>query len=129
MAKILIIEDEPDVAESERMLLERDDFTVEIALGGAEGIRKIKSAKPNLIVLDLLMPMVSGTDVLDFLKKNGIGIPVVVATALSSVKGTRTELEKSYRIDGFVSKTYLAEDLVREVRSVLQMRKSIKGKD
>ena len=126
MAKILIIEDEPDIAETERMLLERDDFSVDIALGGAEGIKMMRSAKPDVILLDLMMPGVSGKDVLEHIKKNKVDIPVIIVTALSSAKGIRLELQKNYRIDGFVSKTYLVEDLVREVRSVLQVNRSVK---
>ena len=125
--KILIIEDEPDVAETMKMILERDGFSVDIAFGGAEGMKKIQSVKPDVILLDLLMPVVSGEDVLEFIKKNKVDIPVVVVTALSSPKGTRQELLKSYRVDGFVSKVYLVEDLVREVRNVLQTAKSVKG--
>ena len=126
MAKILIIEDEPDIAETERMLLERDDFSVDIALGGAEGIRMMRGAKPDVILLDIMMPVVSGKDVLEHIKRNKVDIPVIIVTALSSAKGIRLELQKSYRVDGFVSKTYLVEDLVREVRSVLQVNKSVK---
>jgi DNA-binding response OmpR family regulator len=126
MAKILIIEDEPDIAETERMLLERDDFSVDIALGGAEGIKMIHSAKPDVILLDIMMPVVSGKDVLEHIKRNKVDIPVIIVTALSSAKGIRLELQKSYRVDGFVSKTYLVEDLVREVRSVLQVNRSVK---
>jgi CheY-like chemotaxis protein len=73
-----------------------------------------------------MMPVVSGKDVLEFIKRNKVDIPVIIVTALSSAKGIRLELQKSYRVDGFVSKTYLVEDLVREVRSVLQVNKSVK---
>jgi two-component system response regulator RegX3 len=124
--KLLIIEDEPDIAEMMKMLLKRDGFSAEIALGGEEGIKKIQRIRPDIILLDMLMPQVSGRDVLDFIKEKKVDIPVIIVTALSSPKGIRMELGKKYRIDGFVSKTYLAEDLVREVRSVLQVTKSIK---
>jgi DNA-binding response OmpR family regulator len=124
--RILVIEDEPDVTRIMKMLLEKDGFSAETALGGAEGIKKIKSVKPDVILLDLLMPVVSGKDVLEYIKENKVNIPVIVVTALTSVKGVREELQQKYRVDGFVSKTYLVSDLAREVRSVLETANSVK---
>jgi DNA-binding response OmpR family regulator len=119
--RILIIEDESDVAETEKLLLEREGYSVEIALGGAEGIKKMPVYKPDIILLDIMMPKVSGKDVLESMKRSKTKIPVIVVTAVGATKELRDELEAKYRIDGFVSKTYI-RDLTKEVQSVLRVQ-------
>jgi CheY-like chemotaxis protein len=69
------------------------------------------------------MPDVSGRVVLDFMKKERIKTPVIVVTAVAAATEIRNELENKYHIDGFVSKTYLSNDLVPEIQKVLAKRK------
>ena len=66
MAKILIVEDEPDVAELIRMLVEEKGHDAEIALGGKEGLKRIRKDKRyDLVLLDIRMPEVTGRDILE----------------------------------------------------------------
>jgi CheY-like chemotaxis protein len=123
MAKILIVEDEPDIAAVEKAILGKGGYNVDIALGGAEGIRKIKTKKDDLILLDIRMPEVSGRDILEFMKKSKIETPVIVVTAVAATMDVRNELEAKYGIDGFVAKTYINTDLIKEVKRVLSLKK------
>lgn len=83
---ILLIEDEPDLRETLKELLELVGFTVETAANGREGLHKLDSAgRPCLIMLDLMMPVMNGWQFLEALKKDPrhdhAGIPVVVVSA------------------------------------------------
>ena len=119
MKKILIIEDEPDVIEVMRGLLQGKPYEVDAALGGEEGINKIKKQKPDLILLDIRMPNVSGRAILDLMKREKINIPVIVVTAVAATMEVRNELESKYNIAGFINKAYLQESLVSEIKRVL----------
>jgi DNA-binding response OmpR family regulator len=122
MTKILIIEDEPDIATAMRMLLDTD-YKVEIAFGGKLGLQKVAKTDADILLLDINMPEVTGRDILDHMRKTGIKLPVIVVTAVACADSVRNELENKYGIDGFVSKTYLAEELQKEVKRVLSKRK------
>jgi len=121
--KILIVEDEPDVAEIIKMLVEEKGYEAEIALGGAEGLKRIVEGKYDLILLDIRMPEVTGRDILEAMKRKKIDIPVIVITAVAGALQIRSDLEARYRIDGFVSKPYLHRDLIGEIERVLKKRK------
>ncbi|VVB73425.1 Regulator of RpoS [uncultured archaeon] len=122
MTKVLIIEDEPDIATAMRMLLD-DEYKVEVALGGRLGLQRLAKTDADVLLLDINMPEVSGRDILDYMRKSGVKVPVIVVTAVACANSVRNELENKYRIDGFVSKTYLAEELQSEVKRVLSKRK------
>ncbi|MBN1585320.1 response regulator [Candidatus Uhrbacteria bacterium] len=81
---VLVIEDEPALSEIFTMALEMDGFRVERAFDGVEGLDKAIHLKPDIIILDLLMPIKDGFDVLGDLKSNEgtVGIPVVILSNL-----------------------------------------------
>ncbi|MBU4134627.1 response regulator, partial [bacterium] len=78
MKKVLIIEDEKDIAEIIKMSLELEGFKIETALNGFEGLEKIESFGPDIIVLDIIMEGMDGMTMKKRMKKD---IPVIVASA------------------------------------------------
>ena len=84
MKKILLVDDDPDFVEGARMVLEKSDFEVVTASSGKECLERIKMEKPDLIILDIMMPKKSGFEVCKELKGNieYNRIPVVMLTAL-----------------------------------------------
>ena len=78
--RVLLIEDEPEVLELYRLKLSLDDYEVITALNGAEGLKKAKSAKPELIFLDIKMPGMDGFEVLKELRTDPAtkDLPVVI---------------------------------------------------
>ncbi len=78
--RVLLIEDEPEVLELYRLKLSLDDYEVITALNGAEGLKKAKSAKPELIFLDIKMPGMDGFEVLKELRTEPAtkDLPVVI---------------------------------------------------
>jgi CheY-like chemotaxis protein len=85
-AKILCIEDDPDMIDYVKLLLSKADYTVVGAVGGLEGLRAMEAQQPDLILLDLMMPDVDGAEVLLRKKENPAirDIPVIALTALDS---------------------------------------------
>src|SRR5688572_28081186 len=84
MGRILVVDDEADVCQLMVKLLKRLGHEAACATSGAEALSSIKSAQPDLILLDVMMPEMSGMEVLQRLRKNdGVAIPVIIFTALS----------------------------------------------
>ena len=86
---VLIIEDEKLIIVSTQMVLEAAGFRVESAVNGEEGIQKAKSTRPDLVLLDIMMPGIDGWETLTRLKRDPetSGIPVIVFTAREHARG------------------------------------------
>jgi CheY-like chemotaxis protein len=101
--RVLLVDDEPDVVESLVMALE-DQFEIMTAKNGAEALELILRDPPDAIVLDLMMPEMTGEELIAELKRRGIGIPVIVASASRNVEarceelGVQHCLQKPYRL-------------------------------
>ncbi len=111
--RILIIEDESDVAQVMKTMLEMEGYKADVALDPREGIKKIK--KYDLLLLDIMMPIMSGREVLAELKKQGINIPVIVVTAVGMPMEVEMELSRKYPGIKVISKVYIERDLIKEV--------------
>src|ERR1044071_3461713 len=109
--KILVVEDEPDIQAGIRARLELDDFLVITASDGQQGVQMARSEKPDLIILDVMIPLLNGYDVLNLLKNEAStkGIPILVLTALPHVE----DPEESFHAgaDDFLNKPYSNERL------------------
>lgn len=94
MTKILIIEDDPLMSRMYEKIFTFEKFEVELAPDGSEGIKKVKSFKPTLILLDVMMPKMNGLEVLETLKKDDATkkIPVIMLTNLAGQKDAETAL-------------------------------------
>jgi two-component system response regulator PilR (NtrC family) len=101
--RALIVDDEPSVREILRLLLKRDGWAVEAVADGEEAIRLLGESEYTVILLDLLMPRVSGGRVIDFMKEKGITTPVVVISAVAEnafldPQVVRVKLQKPFEI-------------------------------
>lgn len=117
MKKILIIEDEPDIAETMKMLIEREGYKVEYTLDPIKGLKMIK--KFDLLLLDIIMPKMSGREVLTEMKKMKIKTPVIVVSAVGLPGEVERELASKYKGVGFVSKTEIHTRLTEEIRKII----------
>ncbi len=90
--RILVIEDDPALLRMFESMLEEASFEVETARNGKLGLEKIKEYRPDLILLDVLMPVMDGYEVLKNLKtwEDGGKIPVIVLTSLGQEKDEKT---------------------------------------
>lgn len=117
--KILIVEDEPDIAASLAARLNMEGFKTSISTNGQEGVQKARSEKPDLILLDIMMPLLNGYDVLNLLKNDPStrSIPVLVLTALPHVEDAENAFQAGAA--DFLNKPYTNERLVQKVRKIL----------
>ena len=101
--RVLLVDDEADLVESVAMALE-DQFEVVTAKNGAEALEVILRDPPDAIVLDLMMPVMTGEELIAELRQRAIGIPVIVASASRNVEARCEELgvlhclQKPYRL-------------------------------
>ena len=121
MAKrILIADDEPNIVISLEFLMKREGFEVLIANDGEEAVRQIRSERPDLVLLDVMMPKKSGFEVCQEVKSDpGLaGVRILMLTA----KGRDTEVAKGLALgaDAYMTKPFSTKELVERVRSLLE---------
>ncbi|WP_348646049.1 response regulator [Methylobacterium sp. SD274] len=120
--RILVIDDDPNVVDLVRQLLDTERCTIEWARDGVAGLERISQARPSVILLDLLMPGMDGLTFLDHLQADPVArtIPVAVLTAASLNAADHGMLRE--RVRGLIDKQGLDRDaLIREVRRVLPL--------
>ncbi|PWH14209.1 MAG: two-component system response regulator [Anaerolineae bacterium] len=117
---ILCIEDETEMIDLIRIILERKGFEVEGAAGGEEGLKKIRETKPDLVLLDLMMPDIDGWEVYQQMKSDETtrNIPVIVVTAKAQNIDKVLGLQIA-KVDDYISKPFSPEDLLQSVENVL----------
>lgn len=118
--KILVIDDEPDLCATVKKRLEASDFSVLTVLSGQEGLEEAKDYRPDLIVLDLMMPAMDGFEVCKQLKKDTetSSIPVVVLTALEQEDAAKRAL--SMGAQGYLVKPFEPESLLFTIKEFLK---------
>lgn len=84
MSRILLIEDNRSYAATLRSNLEREGYAVEVAATGAEGLELARTGKPDLVILDLMLPGLNGFTVLQRLRDEGYNTPLLIMTALGA---------------------------------------------
>lgn len=119
--KILIVDDEPNIVISLEFLMKKEGFEVAVAVDGEEALAKVDSFRPDLVLLDVMMPKKSGFEVCEALRADPekAGLQVVMLTA----KGRETEVAKGLAIgaDAYVTKPFSTKDLVLKVKGMLGM--------
>jgi DNA-binding response OmpR family regulator len=116
--RVLIVDDEPDVLLTLRIVLEAEGFTVLLAGDGETALHRIDDEHPDLVVLDIMMPVLDGWFVLAELGGRSRRPRVVVCSAKTSpVDKSRAA---SLGADAYVTKPFDADDLVEHIRATLQ---------
>ena len=117
---ILIIEDERDIADLLQFNLEQKQYSVSVARNGENGIEVAKNEKPNLVLLDLMLPGIHGLDVCRILKtKKGLEkISIIMLTALGQEENIVKGLEAG--ADDYISKPFSFKILLARIKSVLR---------
>lgn len=117
---ILVVEDEVEIRDLVKFNLEREGFRVSVANDGEEGLRQAFETRPDLIVLDIMLPERNGLEILRELRNepHTKDVPVLLLTARS------TELDKllgfEYGADDYISKPFSVRELLARVRAVLR---------
>lgn len=118
MHRVLIIEDNQDLAFGLRNNLEIEGFEVLVAGDGEEGTRMALAVKPDLLILDLMIPKINGFDVLTRLRKQGFTSPILILTA----KGEELDKVRGLRLgaDDYVTKPFGLMELIARVEALLR---------
>jgi diguanylate cyclase (GGDEF)-like protein len=119
-AKILVVEDEPFIRQILKVQLETSGYTVATAENGVQALEEIKSNRPDLVLLDLMMPDMDGHEVCKRLKDcyETSNIPVIILTAKSDLGEKVRTLE--YGANDYLTKPYEQDELLARVRNLLK---------
>ena len=119
-AKILIADDEPNILLSLEFLMQREGYQVLVARDGQQAIDAILQHRPDLVLLDVMMPIKSGFDVLQALRERDdlAAIRVLMLTA----KGREIDMAKGLALgaNAYMTKPFSTRELVEKVRSLLE---------
>ena len=121
MKCILCVEDEPEMIDLMRLILGRRGFEVKGAAGGVEGLKMIREDKPDLVLLDLMMPDMDGWEVYQQMKadEKTRDIPVIVVTAKAQSIDRVLGLHIA-KVDDYIAKPFSPQDLISSIERVLQ---------
>jgi DNA-binding response OmpR family regulator len=118
LAKILIIEDEPNMVLGLKDSCEYEGYDVSVARDGKEGLEKASTEKPDIILLDVMLPLMSGMDVCRTLRTQGIEIPILMLTARNQEIDKVVGLELG--ADDYVTKPFSIMELLARIRAHLR---------
>ena len=128
--KILVIDDDPDLVEVIRLILEADGYQVFGAINGAQGLRQVKEINPDLIILDVMMDYTTEGFQVSLALRNPDpaseyaayrDIPILMLTAIHSTTPLRFTPEEDYLpVDDFVEKPLEPAELVAKVEALLE---------
>ena len=116
MKRILVVDDEEHICELYKMELEDEGYSVIMADSGKEALAAVERTSPDLIVLDIQMPGLSGVEILETLVGRDKGIPIILNTAYSHYKDDFT----TWGADAYVVKSSDTTELKREIKRLLK---------
>ena len=114
---VLVVEDEASYVEALTIGLTREGFRVEVAVDGAEALARFEAVRPDVVLLDVMLPRVSGIDVCRQLRKIS-QVPIIMVTAKGAEIDTVVGLEVG--ADDYVTKPYRMRELVARMRAVMR---------
>ncbi|WP_026975348.1 response regulator transcription factor [Alicyclobacillus contaminans] len=126
MHRVLIVDDEPSIRQLVQYNLSQAGFDVMTAESGAQVLPLVREQHPDLIVLDLMLPGLSGTEVCQQLRREGIDTPVIMLTAKDDEIDRILGLEMG--ADDYVTKPFSPRELVARIRAVLRRASSDGGR-
>jgi two-component system response regulator RegX3 len=115
--RILLVEDEESLADSVRYNLEREGFGVVVAGDGRRALERFRAERPNLVILDLMLPELSGLDVCRMIRQES-DVPIIMVTAKDAEADKVTGLELG--ADDYVTKPFSIRELISRVRAHLR---------
>ena len=124
-ATILVVDDEPPIRRLLRMSLASQGFQVSEAASGKDALAEIERARPDLVILDLGLPDIDGSDVIRTLRGNGNAVPILVLSSRSGEKGKVEALDLG--ADDYVTKPFGTAELFARIRAAFRHRLQQQG--
>jgi DNA-binding response OmpR family regulator len=121
MVRILVIEDDPNILKLLPSDLELEGYTVITAKDGMEGLDRARTVKPDLIILDIMLPKMNGYDICRTLRKDGSDTPIIMLTAKGQEADKVIGLDMG--ADDYVTKPFGGMELLARVKALLRRHK------
>jgi len=123
--KILVIDDEPNIVQTLQDRLEMNEYKVFTAGNGQEGLEKFEQEHPDVILLDVIMPVMDGHEMLETLRKrpDGQDVSVIMLTARSQSQDIARA--NACGIDDYIIKPFDLSELLEKIESVVEHRKAL----
>lgn len=120
--KILIVDDEPNIVISLEFLMQQSGYQVAIARDGEEALAQMVSFQPDLVLLDVMLPLRNGFEVCQKIRENSLWNQVKVV--MLSAKGREIEVSKGLTLgaDAYITKPFSTKDLIAQVQRLLSDR-------
>lgn len=118
--KILLVEDEEKLARMVELELRYEGYQVDKSFDGRSGLERALSGEYDLVLLDIMLPQLSGMEVLRRLRKEGVQLPVIMLTARDSVIDKVSGLDSG--ADDYITKPFAIEELLARIRAALRKR-------
>lgn len=117
MANILVVDDERNVRNLIRKILEENDHTVTTIATGEEALVELRKSKFDLLILDLKLPGMSGTELLRRMEQEGLELPVLIVSAVTNAAPVVEAMK--HGAHDYLSKPFSAQDLLKKVEELL----------
>ncbi len=124
MSKILVVEDEPDMVLGLKDNFEFEGYEVITASDGASGLERARTHKPDLVILDIMLPKLSGLEVCKLLRTEGFSMPILMLTARGQEIDKVVGLELG--ADDYVTKPFSIREVLARVRAILRRTEGAK---
>ena len=120
--KIVLADDDPDIGELVTMILESQDCRVRVVRHGAACLELLAAEKPDLLILDLMMPVMDGFAVCEEIRKNAYDVPVLILSSVQEAASRgryQRETGNAMNVAGFIEKPFSPGALIQQVREIL----------
>lgn len=118
--RVLLIEDEPNIAEAIRFILSRDGWEVMVEENGAQALPRVADVKPDLVILDLMLPGMSGLEILSSLRANPETEALRVLMLTAKGQGRDREAAERAGVSAFMSKPFSNAEMRAQVRALME---------
>jgi two-component system alkaline phosphatase synthesis response regulator PhoP len=122
-AKIMVVDDEPNIIQTLQDRLEMNDYTVISACNGKEGLDKAINEKPDIILLDVIMPIMDGHEMLERLRKTEAGKNIAVIMLSARSQTDDIARASTCGIEDYIIKPFDLSELLAKIEGILEHRK------
>lgn len=123
--KILLVDDEKQLTDALSVILKKNNYSVDCAYNGEDGLDLAMSGIYDLVVLDIMMPKIDGITVLKTLRQNKINTPILMLSAKSEISDKIDGL--NFGADDYITKPFITDELLARIRALLRRKEKFTG--
>ena len=116
MAKIMIVDDEPDMSEMINLMVQKEGFETEMAEDGADFLNKIDNFQPDLVTLDVMMPGLTTKEILEKLKEKKNNSKIILLTVVRFSEGEKEGIFKMGNVIDYITKPFELDEFVNIIK-------------